>query len=439
MRILYILRSCCNIHCRLFGTGGLRVNGNSTAQMSLRNWAALAACMLIPGISTGVFICSYPLWIVPWIDKFHVTHSSAVAGFTVGVLVMALALPIVGACVTRFSARACMATGGILLAAGFLLGSAATSYWQLLTLSATLLACGAALTSVLPAQSVGVRILPHKAGTVSGSVTLGASIGGMAIPALLTAPLTAYGWRVAFLIIAAITFFTIIPSALLVPRDHDRDNGAASAAVEPQGTEAGRWPVLRQRAFWVALICVVPGYFAAGAVQANAVAIAADSGIRLGLAEYLVPIIPAGAIVGSQSLGWLCDRLGYRWVFASAATATALALLALSQHVGFVPMAVAFITLGIILGGVIPVAGFIVAHHFKARAFPRVMGLILLPMYLAMAVGPLIVAWVRDTTGTYSVACGACAALMLLSVIVVLMLGSNPKGLAGVGASVPRP
>lgn len=404
--------------------------------MSLRDWVALGACMLVPGISTGAFICSYPLWIVPWIDKFHVTHSTAVAGFTVGVLVMALALPIVGAAVARFSARACMATGGILLAAGFLLGSIATSYWQLLALSATLLACGAALTSVLPAQSVGVRILPHKAGTVSGSVTLGASIGGMAIPALLTAPLTAYGWRVAFLILAVTAFVTILPSAWLVPTDHDRDNGTAPAPVAPEETADRKWPVLRQRAFWVALICVVPGYFAAGAVQANAVAIAADSGIRLGLAEYLVPIIPAGAIVGSQSLGWLCDRLGYRWVFATAATATAVALLALSQHVGFLPMAIAFVTLGIILGGVIPVAGFIVAHHFEARAFPRVMGLILLPMYLAMAVGPLIVAWIRDRTGTYSVACGACAALMLLSVIVVVTMAASPKKLAGVGASV---
>lgn len=390
--------------------------------------------MVIPGLSIGAFITSYPLWVTPWIGQFHVERSTAVAGFTIGILIMALALPLVGAWTARFSARMCMTVGCALLAAGFFLSAAATSFWQILVLYATVLAGGAALTSVLPAQTVGVSIMPHKAGTVSGTVQLGASAGAMVVPALLTLPLVAYGWRPVFLIMGALAVLAIAPTAWLLPKNHSAAHGTASPAETPNVPASGKWSVFGELAFWVALICVVPGYFAVGAVQANAVAVAADSGIHLRTAEFLVPIIPAGAIVGSQVLGWLCDRVDYRWIFGVVATMIAVALLMLTQRLGPLPMAVAFAMLGVIVGGAVPIAGVIVVRNFEARAFPRVMGLILLPMFGGMAIGPMIMAWVRETTGTYSIGCDYLAALMLVSAIAVVLLRVEPKNLAGQNA-----
>jgi len=74
---------------------------------------------------------------------------------------MGLASPIVGNCLESFPARVSVALGGIALAAGFLLGAIANSFWQIVALYASVLALGAAFTGMLPAQSVSSA---HSAG-----------------------------------------------------------------------------------------------------------------------------------------------------------------------------------------------------------------------------------------------------------------------------------
>jgi len=57
--------------------------------------------------------------------------------------------------------------------------------------------------------------------------------------------------------------------------------------------------ILGKLAFWVPLMGVVPAMFVVGTVLTNAVAIAADSGIAIGVAGYLVPAIAAGERSGA--------------------------------------------------------------------------------------------------------------------------------------------
>jgi len=351
------------------------------------------------------------------------------AGFAIGNLVMGLASPIVGNCLERFPARISVALGGIALAAGFLLGSIAHSFWQIIALYASVLALGAAFTGLLPAQSVAVRILPHKAGTLSGVITLGISTGGIVMPGILTGPVAAFGWRPAFLIVSAIVLVTIVPSAWFLLRGYGERGLAAHGSETVSGNEAAQnttRAILGKLAFWVPLMGVVPAMFVVGTVLTNAVAIAADSGIAIGVAGYLVPAIAAGGAVGSVGLGWLCDRLDYRWVFGVTAAATVLALLLLLGHVGPWPMALAFAVVGIVAGGVFPVVGVMVVRSFGPIVFARIMGIMMPPLIIAMAVAPVIAGWVRDSTGSYNAAFAYCAGLMLFSGVAVFTLRLEP-------------
>src|SRR5271170_4458160 len=396
---------------------------------SPRIWTALGACMVIPAIGNGVFISCFPLWVVPWVDEFHVPRSTAMAGFAVGNLVMGLASPIVGNCLERFPARWSVTLGGIALAAGFLLGSIAHSFWQIIALYASILALGAAFTGLLPAQSVAVRILPHKAGTLSGVITLGISTGGIIMPGILTGPVAAFGWRPAFLITGAIVLVTIVPSAWFLLRDYGERGVAAHGRATASGNEATQYTtraILGKLAFWVPLMGVVPAMFVVGTVLTNAVAIAADSGIAIGVAGYLVPAIAAGGAVGSIGPGWLCDRFDYRWVFGLTAAATVLALLLLLGHIGPLPMALAFAVVGMVAGGVFPVVGVMVVRSFGPLVFARIMGMMMPPLIIAMAIAPVTAGWVRDSTGSYNAAFAYCAGLMLFSGVAVFTLRLEP-------------
>jgi MFS family permease len=383
--------------------------------------------MLIPAIGNGVFISCFPLWVIPWMNEFHVPRSTALIGFAVGNLVMGLVSPIVGRALERYPARMSVTLGGVALAAGFLLGSIAHSFWQIIALYASVLALGAAFTGMLPAQSVAVCIVPHKAGTISGLITLGISAGGIVMPGVLTGPVASLGWRAAFLITSAIVLLTIAPAGWFLLRGY----GGRGVAAHGNAPDSGNL------AFWVPLMGVVPAMFVVGTVLPNTVAIAADSGIAIGVAGYLVPAIAAGGMVGSVGLGWLCDRFDYRWVFGATAAAVVLALLLLLGHVGPLPMALAFFVVGVTAGGVFPVVGVMVVRSFGPLAFARIMGMMMPALVIAMAIAPVIAGWVRDQTGSYAVAFAYCAGLMLVSGAAVFALRIAPVKPGVAGAVLP--
>lgn len=394
-------------------------------------WVSLSACMLIAAVSQGTFISCFPLWVVPWIGDFHVSRSAAMAGFAVGNVIMGLASPAVGFCIERFPARWNIALGGMALAVGFILGSLSGSFWQVVALYATLLAFGTAFTGLLPTQSIAVQTYPENAGFASGAVTVGSSAGGIILPAILTAPLAALGWRHAFLLTAAIVLLTIVPSASFLLSRPGRAEPALGHARSARSAPMRTSQILRKLAFWVPLMAFVPTMFLVGAVLANAVAIAEDSGIPLKVAGYLVSAIPAGGMVGSLGLGWLCDRIDYRRVFAAAAVAAMLALLLLRNHLGPPPMALAFAVTGVVVGSAFPVLGVMLVRSFGPQLFPRIMGLIVPPMIVTMAVAPVIAGWLRDRLGSYNATFWACAALMLFSAATILILGVPPGKVPG--------
>jgi MFS family permease len=406
-----------------------------------KGWPALAACMLIPAVNYALFATSFPLWVIPWINDFHVARSTVMSGFAVANLITGLTSPIVGRVLERIPVRLMMALGGVALASGFVLGSIAHSIWQVMALYASVMAVGSAFAGVLPAQSVAVRILPHRTGTTGGLITLGISAGGIVIPGLLVGPVAELGWRPAFVMAGALVLLTIVPLSWFLFKDHGGKpiaaQGEAAAAAtdaahgEAAATDAARLTIralLGNPAFWVPIIASTAVLFVVGTVLTNSVAIAADSGIKIGVGGYLVPMIGAGSALGSVGLGWLYDRLDYRLLFAATAAAVVVALLLLLGHVQLLPMALAFAVVGFAGGGVFPMLGVMIVRGFGPHAFGRIMGM-LMPMLIIAALAPVFAAWVRDRTGSYGIAFVFCAVLMIPSGLAVLLLRIPPRNL----------
>jgi MFS family permease len=403
--------------------------------------------MLIPAVSNGVFVTCFPLWVVPWITEFHLPRGMVMTGFAIGNLVSGLAAPIVGRSLERIPARVSVALGAVALATGFLLGSLSRAVWQVSVLYASLMAVGAAFTGMLTAQSVGVRILPHKAGTISGLITLSMSAGGVVMPALLAGPVSAFGWRPAFLLAGAIVLLIVGPAGWFLLRGYGGGpiaahggHGAAldrSSALDIDSSQLTIRALVRNLAFWIPLFAIVPVLFVVGTVLTNVVAIAADSGIAVGVGGYLVPMIGLGGAVGSVSLGWLADRVDYRLVFGGTATAVLIALLLLMGRLGVLPMALAFAVIGFAGAGVFPVVGVILVRNFGPRAFARIMGTIMPILVIEMAIAPVLAARIRDLTGSYKMAFAYCTCLLVASTLAVLTPRISPAKPGVVRADLP--
>ena len=381
----------------------------------------LAACMVLPAVSNGVFISCFPLWVVPWIAEFHVSRSLVMSGFGIGNIVMGLASPLVGYVLERTSPRLSVALGGAALGLGLLAGSVLPSIWQVIVIYATLMALGAAFTGLLSAQTAAVDLYPDRAGTIGGFITLGISGGGIVMPALLAGPVVWYGWRAAFAIAGAIVLATMLPASLFLRGG--RGGGTAglheAGHASPESARLTTRAVLASPAFWLPLFGIVPVMFVVGTVLTNSVAIAADDHVNLRLAGYLVSVIALGGAIGSVSLGWLADRADYRIVFGCTAGVMALSLLMLNAHPGFAALAFIFAAVGFGGGGAIPLFSAIVVRRFGIQAFPRVMGLILPSVILSLAVAPALAGGVRDLTGSYAIDFDVCAVLLLMGGLLV--------------------
>jgi MFS family permease len=406
--------------------------------------------MVIPALTNAVFVTCFTLWVLPWTSEFHVARGTVMIAFAIGNLVQGVTSPLVARSLERVPTRVSVTLGALALILGLLLESLSQSILQAGVLYATLIAVGAAFTGLLPAQSVAVRILPHKAGTISGFITLSMSIGSIVMPAILVGPIASLGWRPAIAIAAVILLVTVAPASWFLLKGHDggpvagghgAHGGHGAAPGTPDvSTDLSKLTVgalLGKLAFWVPLFAIVPVLFVVGTVLTNVVAIAADNGFSSGVGGYLVPMIGLGGAFGGVVLGWLVDRIDYRLVFAGAATAVVLALGLLLVRPGLVEMALAFGVFGFAGAGAFPVLGAMLVRSFGTQAFARIMGVMMPVLVIEMAVAPLIAAKFRDMTGSYRIAFMYCTVLMVASALAVVTLRIAPARTHSLAADLP--
>jgi MFS family permease len=235
-------------------------------------------------------------------------------------------------------------------------------------------------------------------------------------------------------ICGALIILTIVPAAFLLrsyrgaraPREGRSDELSAG---EPSTLTLAA--LVRKRSFWVLLLASTPVMFIVGTVLGNTVSIAADSGIAAGTGGYLVPAIAVGGAFGSLGVGWLADRVDYRWVFGAITAAVTAALLTLFvDHLTMWSMAVPFAVIGFSAAGVFPLLGVIIVRSFGTQAFGRIIGMVMPVLVIANAGAPILAAWVRDRLGTYRPAFAYCTAFIIvagLTVAVVQIATLEPK------------
>jgi OFA family oxalate/formate antiporter-like MFS transporter len=396
-----------------------------------RDLPMLIACSVIPALSVGLFVVCFPLWLVPWAAEFKISRSQAMVAFTVGNIVSTFAAPLAGRALASLSARVIMITGVGLVTAGFLMASIAPSFWVIASLYASVIAVGAALAGILPAQTVALRRFPDRAGAIGGMLALGLSAASAVAPLLVAPGLAAFGWRTVFAASGVVVGAAAVPLAWF-GLGREQPNSAKEVATSAMALESvdtlvvaapiqGTTTLLGSSAFWLLLISILPVVTVFIAISPNVVGIVLDAGLGLRMAGYLVSTVAVGSAVGGVLTGWLADRVDPRIAFTmvSAVMFGALAAVAFEPRYLVLPGLAIF---GLAGGGVMPLFAVVVLRRFGAKDFPRVQGLIT-PFLVPAFLGPTLAAWIRDATGGYAWALLAFGLFLLPGVIAIWNLG----------------
>lgn len=342
---------------------------------------------------------------------------------TVTILAMGIAGFAWGALSDRFGARPVVLTGAVLLGAGLLLSSRATSPWQF-ELGYGVLVGIATGSFFAPMMTVVTSWFEKHRSLAVSLVSVGVGVAPMTLSPFAAWLLGVVDWRTAQAILAALVWVTLVPAALFVRSAPPVAStpGAAAGASDGGMTLS---QALRSKEF--AILAAV-FFFCCGAHSGpifHTVSYAMGCGLPAIAAVTIYSMEGVGGLAGRVVFGLAGDRFGAKRVLVAGLLIQAMgagAYTLASRLPEFYTVATIF---GFAYGGVMPLYAVIAREYFGQRILGAVFGAAAMISSLGMSVGPWIGGWIFDTYRSYA----------------ALYIGSAIVGLMAVAAALmfPRP
>ena len=337
--------------------------------------------------------------------------------------------------VDRFGPRRLM-MAGILMAGVALIGLGAISALWMFYFFYLLNALGYVCGGPLPNQVLLSRWFDRTRGKAMGLAYLGIGIGGALVPYLANWLTGHIGWRGSLQTLGVLIMLIALPLAYLVeerPAEslpegrHDR-NPANSGSVRNQ--DHGALPsvrgVLRTPAFYLLAFGSMCSIAAVGGTNQHLkLFLSLDRGYSQGDAARVISLVLACSIAGRLLMGWLADLMPRKFVmlmiYLLVASSIPLLLLSSSQT----PIYLFAVVFGIALGGEYLIIPLMAGELFGVTVLGRVLGIVLTADGVAEATAPMLVGYLRDTSGGYSAGFFTLIGAALAGAVAIGMLPSR--------------
>ena len=358
--------------------------------------AAILAVTMGIRQSTGLFVS--PLNSATGLGIVTISFALAVGQFVWGA-----AQPLFGMLADRVGSFRVIVFGAILLATGMAITPWMDSGVGLMFAMGILTAAGAGAGSFSILIGAAAQRLPaDKRSFASGFINAGGSFGQFLFAPIAQALISAFGWVVAMLALAATTLTTIL---LALPLRQSKAAAAASSAPPPGGMTLGQQTriAFRDPSYW----CLHAGFFTCGFHIAFLVTHlpgeVALCGLPASVSATALAIIGLANIVGSIGAGWLGQTKRMKmilvWMYASRAVAIAIYLLAPKTDLTFYAFAA---VLGVTWLSTVPPTAGLVGKLFGPRYLATLFGLTLFSHQIGGFFGAWLGGIAIDSTGSYN-------------------------------------
>jgi OFA family oxalate/formate antiporter-like MFS transporter len=390
--------------------------------MSTTNRWGLAAAGFLMQMALGA-VYAWSVFRVPLSKQFHWSISEVTLTFTICIFVLGVSAFFGGLWLNKKGPRIVALTGGFLYGLGVFLASfSAGKLWWLYLSYGLIEGIGLGLGYIVPVTAL-VKWFPDRRGLITGI-----AVGGFGAGALVTAPLATYliqrvgvlqtfAWLgIVYLVVTMATGYFMknppegwkpagwVPSATLTAQRAAKDY-----------TLGGALKTWQWWALWALLFLNT---------SAGISLISQESPIFQEIAK--VSVIAAAGMVGIASIGngvgrifwaWTSDALTRRWTFlAMFLVQVGLFWMLPSLSTASVLTVVSFIILMCYGGGFGTMPAF-AADYFGSKNVGPIYGLMLTAWGCASAFGPLLIAHLRQSSGSYVGGLHLIAGIMAVSVV----------------------
>jgi MFS family permease len=368
--------------------------------------AAAAMVGTLPGRSQGLGLITEPLLADIGISRVRYAELN----FWATIIGAAGALGI-GQIVDRFGSRVVLTAVSLLLGLVVAAMSRAASIAELAVWLTLTRAVGQSALSVVSIAIVGHWFV-RKIDAAMAVYSIVLSVGFMLAFPLVGALVQSWGWRGAWLAVAVVLLAGLTPLAWAVVRrgpeacglEADGDPAAPAPRTEPRpGLEGYRWTeALTTPAFWVfAAGTALYGLVASGIGLFNE-SILAQRGFGPDIYYRSLVVTALTGLIGNFAGGWLASRMPLARLMAVPLFVLTAGLVAL-PYLGSELQVMAWASTMGLGGGLVMVLFFSVWPRVFGRLhLGRIQGAAQALTVLASAVGPLLLAWCVEITGSYA-------------------------------------
>jgi len=194
-------------------------------------WWIVAATFVIVFFGTGIAFYSFSVFIKPLEAHFGWGRTEISLAVALWALLYGLSGPFVGVFIDKYGARAVITFCALLAGVTNLVLGSLNSLLMLFVLL-FFNGIGAAGITLIPNQTLISNWFEKYRGRAMGIMMAGIGLGGLTMPPVSNALITAFGWRTSFRVGGILLILAIVPLAALVLRTRPSDMG-----LDPDGTE----------------------------------------------------------------------------------------------------------------------------------------------------------------------------------------------------------
>ena len=396
--------------------------------MSNTNRWGLAAAGFLMQMALGA-VYAWSVFRIPLAKQFHWSIEEVTFTFTVSILVLGFACFFGGLWLNRKGPRVVALTGGFLYGLGVFLASySANKLWWLYLSYGVIGGIGVGFAYIVPI-AVLVKWFPDRRGLITG-----VAVGGFGAGALVTAPvatrliqsvgvLQTFAYLgIAYLVITMSTgFFMKNPPDGWKPEGWAPSNTQNAQRAAMDYTLGG---ALKKWQWWALLFLNT---------SAGISIISQESPMFQEIAK--VSAVAAAGMVGIASIGnavgrifwaWVSDGLTRRWTFVTMFLLQVGLFWILPGITSAATLAVLVFIVLMCYGGGFGTMPAFTADYFGSKNVGPIYGLMLTAWGFASAFGPLLIAHLRQSSGSYASGLHVIAGVMAVSMLLPILV-SPPK------------
>lgn len=392
----------------------------ATSHLSFRGWLALVASFTILTVAFAFGLFSLPVFYPALVKHFAWNRASVAAGGSIVLFLIGVLSPAVGWLVDRFSAKAVLLGGMLVVALALALLSLTNSLAEYYAFC-VLLGIGTSAVSIMPTSLLVGPWFTRGRGVAVGFINAGIGLGGYIVPRLVASRIEARGFSYGFLFLS---FCVAIPFLLTLPAGQ-RGAGPAAARQHAAPLRAPRAAELvRMPMYWIFGVSLFFSAHAMLAVQQHLILYLSGQGLTVPRAAVVLSLALGISSIGKILSGLICDHFSARLAMMLSVLCVSLGIVTLLS----VPPGSAFMYLfeiffGLGYGGIFNASPTIVFEYFGTERVGTALGLIYIFFGLGTASGGLLAGFIFDRVHRYSVPFTLDLALSAVALLLLLVSG----------------